>query len=102
MSAGNFADDRPEPAAVARSSERLAIWRKVLKREETPTVKTPNRTNTGRLLIYTLIVAAIIVVAFRFGPALTAAIGLPILLLIIVCPLMMFFMMRGMSGKPGR
>ncbi len=64
-------------------------------------MKTPTRTNPGRLLIYALIAAAIVVLAFRFGPALTAGIGLPFLLLIIVCPLMMFFMMRGMSGKPG-
>ena len=63
-------------------------------------MNTPTRTDPARLVIYALILAAIIAIGFRFGPALTTAVPLPLLLLLLVCPIMMFFMMRGMSDKP--
>lgn len=63
-------------------------------------VNPPTQTSPVRYGIYAAIVVAVVVAGFRFGPMLTTALSIPYLLLILICPVMMFFMMRGMSKPP--
>ena len=55
----------------------------------------------SRGTIYVVVAIAIaLALAVRFVPDLLTASALPILLVLLICPIAMFFMMRGMSGRP--
>ena len=57
----------------------------------------------SRGVAYALVVVAIAValgLAVRFAPGFLAASTLPFLLVLLVCPIAMFFMMRSMNSRP--
>ena len=61
-------------------------------------------TSTSRGIVYAGIVVAIVIaiaLAIRSMPGLATASSLPFLLVLLVCPVAMFFMMRGMNSRPG-
>jgi len=61
------------------------------------------RTSTSRGIVYAGAFVAIsiaIILSFRSMPGLVTASSLPFLLVLLVCPVAMFFMMRGMNSRP--
>ena len=57
----------------------------------------------SRGIVYALAfvaIAVVVVISVRFMPGLATASSVPFLLVLLVCPIAMFFMMRGMNGRP--
>ena len=67
-------------------------------------MKTSAATARGsRGIVYAVTFVAIaiaLVLAVRFVPAFSTASTIPFLLVLLVCPIAMFFMMRGMNSRP--
>ena len=63
---------------------------------------TPSTARTRPILSILVLVAigvVVVVLAARSTPSLLTASAIPFLALLLLCPIAMFFMMRGMNGR---
>ena len=66
-------------------------------------MKATPSSSTSRNVLYVLVIAAIAVVVAlvaRSTPGLVTVSAIPIVAVLLICPIAMFFMMRGMNGRP--
>ena len=65
-------------------------------------MKATPSTTRARPILYVLVLVAIgvgVVLIARSTPSLLTASAIPFLALLLLCPIAMFFMMRGMNGR---